>query len=686
MSFVSTPFLAPRKGFFISLLVAPTALWVILAPCQARAAEPADLGTVLVEERSPAKSPSRDATAAATVIVPAESPDPTDTVPDLLERTAGVSLRRYGGLDDFSAISLRGSTASQVQIYLDDIPLVSAAGDLVDLSILPMNSIDAVEVYRGGSPGTVPDATDGGVIIIRTKGRPEKGRFYVGNTGGSFTTYRGSVDAAAPLGKGSFIASYERFQSEGDFTYLDDMGTTHNPSDDKIETRENNDFASNSLFLKMTFDPDERTRISASNVFFNKGQGIPGLGSRTSLTARLETWRDMVSVTAERDFASAPGLFGHADLFFDFLNSQFSDPQGNIGVGGPQDNDDNTYRGGLNGRLSYAWGSHQILRFFAAGRGEFYLPDNRTATPPGGPHSRRYTVAAGAEDEIRFFSERLVVVPSLRLTSLFNDLVNQLPQSPSVVLSTNRRSDYQLSAKLGLKARLVSELYFKGNFYRGFRNPSFSELFGNRGTIVGNPELRPEEALNFDAGLAYHYKGDELAADAEATYFRNDVRELIQYVQTSQFTVRPQNVGRALIQGAELSARLSFGTRFGAYASYTFEDARNTGGSPATEGKAIPGRPRHELASGANWKEGWLPWFSTRLFADLNFISGNYLDTQNLIRVNSRTLLAAGLTASFVDAVSVTFTVKNILNDRIEDVVGYPLPGRSYWGTIELRI
>nr|HPM41620.1 hypothetical protein [bacterium] len=116
MSFVSTPFLALRRGFLFALLIASTALWVLLAPAPAPANEPVELGTVVVEERSPAKAPSRDATAAATVIVPAESPDPTDTVPDLIERSAGVSVRRYGGLDDFSAISLRGSTASQIQI------------------------------------------------------------------------------------------------------------------------------------------------------------------------------------------------------------------------------------------------------------------------------------------------------------------------------------------------------------------------------------------------------------------------------------------------------------------------------------------------------------------------------------------------------------------------------------------
>ena len=51
------PFLAWRKGFVFALILA--------YPIAAFADEPVDLGTVVVEERSPKNAPSRDATAAA---------------------------------------------------------------------------------------------------------------------------------------------------------------------------------------------------------------------------------------------------------------------------------------------------------------------------------------------------------------------------------------------------------------------------------------------------------------------------------------------------------------------------------------------------------------------------------------------------------------------------------------------
>jgi iron complex outermembrane receptor protein len=174
--------------------------------------------------------------------------------------------------------------------------------------------------------------------------------------------------------------------------------------------------------------------------------------------------------------------------------------------------------------------------------------------------------------------------------------------------------------------------------------------------------------------------------DLEAAYFRNATDNLIQFMQTSQSTIRAQNMNRALIQGLEVSARAAWKNRLSAYASYTFQRAKDDSSLPSTSGKYLPGRPKDELAAGISWNEKWLSWFSTKLYTDLHYMSGNYLDTQNLISVEHRSLLAAGLGATFVDAIDLSFTVKNLLNERISDLVGYPLPGRSYWANIELKI
>ncbi|MFH0799136.1 MAG: TonB-dependent receptor [Pseudomonadota bacterium] len=663
---------------FILLAIANTAI----------AAPPAELGEIEVRESPAAKrEPSLDKTADAAVVLPSEAKELGTTIPQLLERSAGVYVKRYGGLDDFAAISLRGSTAQQIQIYLDDVPLASPQGDIVDLSLIPLDVIDRIEVYKGGSPGIIPDSTVGGVVVLKTKKRPEKTETTIRNTGASFTTYKGLVSRAQAVGRFSYVAAYERYQSDGDFTYLDNNGTTFNAADDVLTTRKNNNFASNSLYSKMMVELSKDAHLSFSNSFFNKDQGVPGLGNRQSLIARLETWRDVVSAAADKDFSSIKGLSGHADLFFDFLNNQFSNPNGQIGIG-IQRNDDDTYRFGENFRATYLLGSHQQLKGFVSHRGEYFCPVNWAATPSHGPHSGRNSLNAGAEDEIILFADRLSIVPSARLSSIFNDLTNQDPSQPTAFVSTNSRVDNQLSAKLGASIRLIDELRLKGNIYRGFRNPTFSELFGDRGTLVGNATLRPEESFNVDASLSYSYRKDEnrLSADFEATYFRNSVDNLIQFLQTSQFTVRAQNTNKALINGMELSARAAWAERLSAYANYTFQDARDASSLPATSGKYLPGRPRHELNAGVTWSKPWAGWISTRLSGEINYMSGNYLDTQNLLSVNNRTIVSAGLAAIILKDLTLSFTVRNLTNEMISDLVGFPLPGRSYWGTMEVKI
>lgn len=674
---------AIRRVFFF------TAIFAALAPCVTFAGDATDIGEIEVKgEAPPLREPRLDKTAAATVIVPEESKELANTIPQIVEQSAGVHIRRFGGLDDFSAISLRGSSAAQVQVYLDDIPLATSQGEPTDLSIIPLETIKSVEVYRGGSPGMLADSTAGGVIIMRSKDRPEKTATSVRAMGGSFSTFKGTVSRAENFGGFSYAAAFERSQSAGDFPFLNNAGTTFNIADDRMEIRQNNDFGSNTLFTKFMIDAPKNFDVSIFNTFFNKSQGIAGLGNFQSQSAHLRTWRDLAAASLDKKFESIEGLAIHADVFFDFLKDEFRDPYGEVGLG-VQNNDDDTFRFGENFRTQYILGSHQELKSFVAHRAEFFLPMSRAGAAVHGQQSRRNTISTGIEDEIFLFRDRLSLVPSARFSALFNDLSSEDPSVASASNGANTRRDYQISAKVGLKARMINEFYFRGNFYRGFRNPTFSELFGDRGTIVGNPGLNPEKSLNFDAGLAYHYIGGsdrEVSFDIEALYFRNSVTNLIQFIQTSQFAIRAQNMNKALIQGVEVSARVALRERLSGFASYTFQDPKDAGSQPATKGKYLPGRPRHELAAGLTWREDLAANFGTKLYGDVHYMSGNYLDTQNLLSVGSRTLVSAGAGVILAKAVTLSFTVKNIANERISDIVGYPLPGRSYWIAAELNI
>ncbi|MBN9424760.1 MAG: hypothetical protein BGO63_13070 [Candidatus Accumulibacter sp. 66-26] len=74
------------------------------------------------------------------------------SIPDLLDQIPGVYVRRMSGSGHYTTASIRGSAPSQVNIYIDGVPLNTASETAADLSTLPISNVERVEVYRGTTP------------------------------------------------------------------------------------------------------------------------------------------------------------------------------------------------------------------------------------------------------------------------------------------------------------------------------------------------------------------------------------------------------------------------------------------------------------------------------------------------------------------------------------------------------
>ncbi len=632
---------------------------------------------IRVEEQPEAKLTT---TAAAEVILPKKITGFAQTITEVLERAAGIHLSSYGGLDDFSAISIRGSTSDQVLIYLDGVLLNSAQGQTVDLSFIPLDNVDRIEIYRGGSPGKMVDSTPGGVIAIYTKGKPEKTENLLRNSLGSYYTYRGHLQRTEALNNFYYLGSFDYFRSRGNFPYVADQGTRNNTSDDQTIDRANNNFAAYDFTGIAGNENKTDLNWKMFENFFYKEEGVAGLGSQIVTDTSLKTIKNFLH--GKLGDPHSPSSFKwEGDLFFDYLKSRFQDPKGEIGLG-VQNNNDTTIRLGPEFHWNTLLAQNQILNGFLAYRTENFWPTNYAANPASGPMSQRQMVGVGLEDEIGLFGEKLALDPSLRFQTFFNSLSGSDPSITPAVPNNNSINN-ELSGKLGIK---WSPLYFvtlKGNVYRGFRQPTFGELFGDRGNIVGNPSLVPEKGLNFDLGAAT--RGSDVGFintfHLEATTFRQMTDNLIQFVQTSQFTIRAQNATRALIWGVEVAASMRLFEQFKWSGNYVYQIAKDDSDRSPTRGNFLPGRPKHQIYAEAEYQ---YRYFTP--FVQLNFLSDNFLDSQNLLKVNHRTLLAAGFKTNPLKWMQFLFTTKNLLNERVADIAGFPLPGRSYWGELELKL
>ena len=641
------------------------------------------LGEVVVTA-PPAReaAPARDPTAFATVVDTTSAPGQVETLAEALADTVGVPVRRFGGLGDFSTVSIRGSSAGQVQVYLDGVPLSRADNETVNLADLPLDAVDHVEVYRGATPLAFAQSGPGGIVNIVTR-RPGDVPVTGGSVSyGSFETRKVDVTRSARVGAWDYLAFAHYLGSEGDFTFLNDLGTTANPADDRVERRRNNAFDLGDLTARLGWHPEGGPLAAALTTdTFAKEEGVPGVGSLQARDARLGTLRQLTHLDLGLTPAAHLPLEASAGAYVLYDRQAFRDRRGEVALV-PVDVRNESTATGIQALVRGALGTHQVPGLFLAASHERFAEHDRLA--PGGaePDRTRLRATVAAEDELLALRERVSLVPGLRWEVFRDDFAGA---------GGARVRDF-FSPKLGLRVAPHPALTLLANVGRYAREPNLSELFGTRGVIVGNPALRPETSFNRDGGFRLELppRGPLAHAAFEYAYFDNQIDDLIILVQNSQRIVRPENVTSAEVRGHEVSARGRLWERLGLTANYTHQDARDVGDVTFLRGKQLPGRPADEAFARAEF--AWSPThplpraaalWPGRVYYEANVIADNFLDRANVRRVGSRVLHDVGLELALpLSGFRLALEAKNAGDDRTRDALGFPLPGRTLFATL----
>lgn len=639
------------------------------------------------EERLDGAAIVRETSTFATVVDTEAATARVDTVADLLTESVGVQVRQFGGLGAFSTVSIRGSTPNQVDIFLDNVRLNQANAGLVDVGDLPLDNIERIEIYRGFAPLQLGAGSIGGAINLVTRQVTGQLHNRASLSYGSFDTrkvslYRSQRFANHHIG---YLTLFNYTESEGDFAFLDDNGTRFNTRDDAIVTRTNNDFRSFNASAKGDMSLANWT-LTLSDDFFTKDQGVNGLSNLQS-EARLGVDRNVITLLAKRQG------FPHAmtDISFQFAHTwqheAFEDRKGSIS-GGPEDKDSTSHIWSTQGLLNlYLDDWHQIFGLMLEWRYETFrtinkLPEIRGLPADRGPLQRRTNLVLALQDEIRLWDDRIALRPLLRYQYVRSRFGDQ-PSFSSIPLDVpDEHQDHLFSPSLGIKISLATYFDVKANIGRFQRIPTLLELFGDRGTTIGNPELGTETSVNWDVGWVVELPGYAVIDRVflAYAYFGSQADDLIVFVQNSQASARAENIGSADIRGHEASWSLSAFGHLRVYGNYTFQDAKDASDT-FSRGNQLPGRPRHELHQGIEWFAGL-----GKLSYELDYISQNFLDRANLRPVNNRLLHNISLTLTPLGKhLKLTFEAKNLTDNQVGDFRGFPLPGRSFFGTVEGR-
>ncbi len=648
----------------LAVLASSLALALVLAP-PVGAAEPEE-GTTVVR---PTPSPEQWAPPSAVIGSDRLTGAGVD-VPRVLQEEAGLRVTRLGGLGAFSLLSVRGSTADQVRLFLDGIPLNTAEGGPVDLSTLPLGPIGAVHVYRGSSPVLFGSSAIGGIVDIRTRGLGErKLELQVG--GGSFWTrsargFYGDGGDTAAVG-----ISWDYSGTQGDFRYRSDNGTAFDPTDDLTLTRQNNRFDQVAGLIKAQLRPSPGVLVTVLDLLTWSRRGLPGSGLFETQASGLERTRNLLG--ARLEIARMPiqiALSGYVA----WSRTDFRDPLFEIGLGG-----------GRAVKESWVPGANLALRAPIAldADEDWTLTPLVTAgyrlerhEPRGAPTRLRHVLNTAAELDLNAKPLRSHLVASIRYEGALQDNADL----PSVGAPVTEPNHHGASFRAALVQDSIPDTRLTLSASRALRLPSLYELHGDNGYVLGNPELVPERGLSLELSATHFatWVGDATMLKFELAGFITWTEDLIQFVQNAQNVARPENVDQARVAGVEVGVALDALRHLRARAAMTWLDTENTGAIAARSGKRLPFRPQwsvfgrlegyHDVGTAAAGEVG--------IRLELDYTAGNVLDHANLVSVPKRLIIGVGAHAEFWQRqLRLDVDVRNVTGATVQDLAGFPLPG-----------
>ena len=649
-----------------------------------RALAPAAGPTETVVRAAPesAVTPREDQAAAASVVLPDESPRAYDDLGSLLAQVPGVNVVRTGSLGKSATITLRGSNPDQVRVYVDGVPLNIAAGGGVDISMLPIGDVERVEVYRGSSPLPFGESALGGIISITTR-TPGQARATARTGTGSFGTMFGDVSGGGRVGRLRLYVGLHGCYAQGDFSYLNDNGTVFNPADDVVMPRRNNDVQQGDGVVRGALTLSGRRVLTLGLIGFARDEGVQGAGGFPTTRGRFRTTRGFGYLRYESRDDLGPGGRLSAQLFASVQRDRLDDATDEAGLGSGSLTRNTTDTFGANVHGARPFGDWARGAFVLEARHERYQPVNELGAVPVGIPARRTAGVAGAEIDLRWRRLDLDFIPSARLEAM-QDFVSRRDEvgTPIEGLAAVSRLSPVLRAAL-VKAVIDTQTVkaaVKANVGRYARVPSFIELYGN-GTprVLGNDDLMPERGTNADLAFWIDRVGETVDLGSRTTLFGALVDDLIQWQYASWGQARASNLARARIAGIEQELRVSFGRWSRLVGQATYLDARDASNNTASNGKQIPFHARYRGYLRPELAHVPLPaGLQLGAYADAELRMGAYSDPANLEDMQTRLLLGCGVSVTWARArLRATASAANLTGTRVEDVTGWSLPGRS---------
>ncbi|HAJ56242.1 MAG TPA: hypothetical protein DCL35_00550 [Candidatus Omnitrophica bacterium] len=546
----------------------------------------------------------------------------------VLSNYSSIYVTNYGGPGAVKTVKMRGANPSQVLVMVDGRPINNPRDGEVDLSTIPLENIERIEVMRGPASSLYGSSAMGGTVHIITKEPPREGRKTEVSSGfGTFRTYQERLSHGQRIGNFGYLFTGSLLSSEG--------------------IRDNSSLNAKDFSIKAKQDITDDQRINVNAGFYTSLVGSPGQTTSFDIDDKQRARKNFIN--ADWGWTPDPDTSISAKVYNNYDRLEFSENSAGSFFDTAFKKDIHTTQArGMDIQVDKRL--HERYRVI----GGFNYVLNLNNSTNASKHS--YTVKAGYINNDITIREDLKTSLGIRLDH-YSNFGYQTSPSASALYNINEKNKLH------------------GLISRSFRAPTFNDLYWpDEGWVRGNPDLTPEKGISGELGWEAHV-GSMLVTNL--TYFRSFYDQLIQWAPESADPFAawtPTNIGSAAIEGIELENKFYATDSIEIDLGYTFQRAKDD-----KTGKFLVYQPKHKIDISINHKDlfGWIAGIKGQ-WTGLRFH-----DAANTAKVDGFFILGLYASKKWNNSLTYSVAINNMLNKQYAYVRDYPAAGFEFTNSIK---
>lgn len=564
------------------------------------------------------------------------------TLADALAMTTPLALKSYGD-GQLATVSFRGTSANHTAVLWNGVNINQPMTGQSDFSTLPVAGFDRLAIQFGASASAVGSDAVGGSVLL-----------------GSTPDWRGGVHGTM----GVRVGSFQNYQMQAGVRY-------------SISGKQNWQFSGHTVLYQNQLN--NRYRSTQRRGYFLESSGTRQRGLIQNLYARnqrghqlsLTTWlNDNDLVVSPGDLASRERTRTQAAR----LLATYETDHATLKIGWLRD------------VLDYARGdfdnpSHSRTdQFLARAEREFAWTLNA--------RNARITLRTGGQwahyrTQVDGYGGQLITENRQDVYALTRLSVGRWVVSANLRQAFVTRFSPPFTPSLGAEFRAVDQarvsVTARGSAGRSYRVPTLNERYWRQ---LGNPDLRPENGLNLEAGLLARFQPTpRLLLTTDLATYRNRIDDWSYW--NPDFGYRVENLQLVVARGLEWSGtatyttpRWQMGGRLGYALTRSSQERAYSSYANDLVGKQLVYVPIHSGTA-----NGFVQYKKVRLTMQTLAVSRRYVTFDNSQFLPGYVLTNLLLESPFrVGAVRGTLQgqVSNLTDALVLNVKRNALPGRSF--------